>query len=307
MLRQNVGGFTGGVLSSTDFGATWKDVGHATGLQAGAATSVVLDPSSPVASRTLWASVLGCGVYKSTDGGSTWSARNSGLGMPNNLNTWILKRLPDGTLYVSVTLGVDAARKSYKGGLFRSEDGGDHWTLVNQTFDLNWIVGYNIDAQDPKRIYVGCFQAPQLCGRRRLRLPGQRVDMAAHPRQAGGLGNHSRPGGAQSPLGLRSGRRQLRGRRAVPQRGRWFILVKVAHVSVHRLRTATGPFRSVRFPCGQSNDFRRWRLEGHDPTTGPTSGGLYLEHPIWASAFFIPLAGKHLDVHLGIWRRLALP
>jgi len=103
-------------------------------------------------------------VYKSTDGGSTWIAKNSGLGMPSNLNTWILKRLPDGTLYVSVTLAVDAARKSYKGGLFRSDDGGEHWTLVNQGFDLNWIVGYNIDPQDPKRIYVGCFQAPQLGG-----------------------------------------------------------------------------------------------------------------------------------------------
>jgi len=84
--------------------------------------------------------------------------------MPNNLNTWVLRRLPDGTLYVSVTLAVDAARKSYKGGLFKSEDGGEHWTLVNQNLDLNWIVGYNIDTQDPNRIYVGCFQAPQLEG-----------------------------------------------------------------------------------------------------------------------------------------------
>ncbi len=164
MLRQNVMSFTGGVLRSTDFGATWKDLGHSTGLPTGAATSVVLDPSSPAGSRTLWASVLSCGVYKSTDGGSTWVPRNSGLGMPNNLNTWILKRLPDGTLYVSVTLAVDAARNSYKGGLFRSHDGGDHWTLVNQNLDLNWIVGYNIDPQDPNRIYVGCFQAPQLEG-----------------------------------------------------------------------------------------------------------------------------------------------
>jgi len=83
--------------------------------------------------------------------------------MPNNLNTWILKRLPDGALYVSVTLAVDAGT-SRKGGLFRSDDGGEHWTLVNQNFDLNWIFGYEIDSQDPNRIYVGCFQAPGLGG-----------------------------------------------------------------------------------------------------------------------------------------------
>ncbi len=164
MLRQNVTSFTGGILLSTDFGATWKDLGHGTGLPAGAATSIVLDPASPVGGRTLWASVLARGVYQSTDGGLSWVAKNSGLGMPSNLNTWILKRLPDGTLYVSLTLAVDAARKSYKGGLFKSDDGGEHWTLVNQNFDLNWIVGYEIDAQDPNRIYAGCFQAPQLEG-----------------------------------------------------------------------------------------------------------------------------------------------
>jgi len=164
MLRQEVTAFTGGILHSGDFGATWSDIGHSSGLPAGAATSIVLDPSSPVQSRTLWASVLSRGVYKSTDGGSTWVAKNSGLGMPDNLNTWVLKRLPDGALYVSVTLAVDAARKSYKGGLFRSVDGGDHWVLVNQNFALNWIVGYKIDEQDPNRIYVGCFEAPQLGG-----------------------------------------------------------------------------------------------------------------------------------------------
>jgi hypothetical protein len=34
-------------------------------------TTLVLDPSSPVASRTLYITVMGRGVYKSTDGGHT--------------------------------------------------------------------------------------------------------------------------------------------------------------------------------------------------------------------------------------------
>jgi photosystem II stability/assembly factor-like uncharacterized protein len=164
MLRQNIAGFAGGILVSTNYGASWRDLGHATGLPTGAATSVVIDPTSPVGSRTLWASVLGRGVFKSTDGGVSWTARNNGLGMPNNLNAWILTRLPDGALYVSVTLAVDSKRKAYKGGLFKSLDGGDHWTLVNSSFDLNWIAGYAVDPNDLNRIYVGCFQAPQLGG-----------------------------------------------------------------------------------------------------------------------------------------------
>ena len=41
--------------------------------------SVVVDPKSPKEKRTLYASVFGGGVFRSTDGGATWEAKNNGL------------------------------------------------------------------------------------------------------------------------------------------------------------------------------------------------------------------------------------
>jgi photosystem II stability/assembly factor-like uncharacterized protein len=163
MLRQDILQFAGGVLFSEDYGATWTDLGHSTRLPTGAVTSIILDPASPSRQRTLWVTVLGRGVYKSTDGGLNWVNRNAGLGMSNNMNAWKLLRLADSTLYAAVTLAVDSSRNSHKGGLFRSQDGGNHWALVNANFDLNWIVGLSFDPRTGA-LYVGCFDAPQIGG-----------------------------------------------------------------------------------------------------------------------------------------------
>jgi photosystem II stability/assembly factor-like uncharacterized protein len=163
MLRQDISQFIGGVLFSENYGATWADLGHSTGLPTGAVTSIILDPGSPTDRRTLGVTVLGRGVYKSADGGLTWTDRSSGLGMSNNMNAWKLVRLNDGTLYAAVTLAVDSSRNSHKGGLFRSTDDGDHWALVNANFSLNWIVGLSIDPRNGA-VYVGCFDAPQIGG-----------------------------------------------------------------------------------------------------------------------------------------------
>jgi photosystem II stability/assembly factor-like uncharacterized protein len=66
----------------------------------------------------------GSGLYKSTDGGSTWKQLTA-------------HGLPDGTTgRIGVAVGYNSTRvwaliENEKGGLFRSDDGGDNWTLVN--------------------------------------------------------------------------------------------------------------------------------------------------------------------------------
>ena len=46
----------------------------------------------------------------------------------------------------------------YSGGLFKSADGGENWTLVNASQDLPWIAGFSVDPTDTNKIYVACFE-----------------------------------------------------------------------------------------------------------------------------------------------------
>lgn len=63
-----------GVFVSTDGG---RNINQGTGL-AGDTRSLVLDPTSPATARILYAGVSGQGVFRSVDGGSTWTSILSG-------------------------------------------------------------------------------------------------------------------------------------------------------------------------------------------------------------------------------------
>ena len=49
------------------------------GLPLGAVTHILLDPASPRGHRTLYACLFGRGVFKSVDGGASWTQKNDGL------------------------------------------------------------------------------------------------------------------------------------------------------------------------------------------------------------------------------------
>src|ERR1051326_197262 len=66
----------------------------------------------------------GSGLYRSTDGGTTWK-HLTGHGLPDG----ILGRIGLAVAYSGNRVG--ALVEADKGGLFRSDDGGDTWTLTN--------------------------------------------------------------------------------------------------------------------------------------------------------------------------------
>ncbi len=123
-----------GLYRSTDGGSTWQKVLYKDNKTG--AIDVVFDPNNP---NTLFASLWevyrtpwglnsggpGSGLYKSSDGGSTWT-RVEGHGLPTGIM---------GRIGISVSGGdsnrVYALIESKEGGLYRSDDGGDNWTLVN--------------------------------------------------------------------------------------------------------------------------------------------------------------------------------
>src|SRR5713101_5374590 len=124
-----------GIFRSTDGGVTWQKVLYKDNKTG--AIDVVVDPNN---SNTLFASLWevyrtpwslssggpGSGLYKSTDGGSTWT-KLEGHGLPSGIV---------GRIGVSVS-GADSSRvyamvESKEGGLYRSDDGGENWTRINE-------------------------------------------------------------------------------------------------------------------------------------------------------------------------------
>ncbi len=154
----------GGVCVSTDFGATWTPPN--TGLPLAPTTSVVVDPRSPRGARVLYAGQFGGGVFKSTDNGKTWVSKSLGLGSATNRRVCRVFLHPDGTLFALVTALRQNGRFLPDGvGLYRSRDGAEHWTLVNQSQPLLWPKDFTVDPRDSRILYLsGCNANGQQTG-----------------------------------------------------------------------------------------------------------------------------------------------
>ena len=142
-----------GVFKSTDGGTTWKRVLFAS--EEAGAVDLIIDPNNPEVLYAATWKVLrtpyslesggeGSGIWKSTDGGDTWTdiTRNSGL--------------PKGTVGIcGVTVSpLDSNRvwamvEAADGGLFRSDDAGQSWKRVNEERKLRQRAWYYT------RVYAG--------------------------------------------------------------------------------------------------------------------------------------------------------
>ncbi|HZY09268.1 MAG TPA: hypothetical protein VFE69_16030, partial [Ilumatobacteraceae bacterium] len=135
-----------GIYRSSDGGKTWDRVlfvNDSTG-----ASDIVMDPTNP---RILYAGFWqieiktwgrhsgggGSGIWKSTDGGTTWK-KLTGSAMPSRtvgkIGLGISKAMPS-RIYALIETGdgvpTPEGKSTDSGRLFRSDDGGDTWLLVN--------------------------------------------------------------------------------------------------------------------------------------------------------------------------------
>jgi photosystem II stability/assembly factor-like uncharacterized protein len=129
---------------------------------------------------------LGDGIFKSTDGGSSWISANSGL--PQNpatlyIGLWwrsetdntyrrgLFKSMEGGTVWKQLSPGLPEGsyfgplaidprdpRTVYLGtqrGVIRSTDGGESWSAVNSGLPEIAVISLAIDPQEPNSVYAG--------------------------------------------------------------------------------------------------------------------------------------------------------
>jgi photosystem II stability/assembly factor-like uncharacterized protein len=159
-----------GVYRSEDSGTTWKKAGLA---DSKAIPRIIVDPKDP---KVAWAAVMGDlwmpggarGLFKTTDAGTTWTRL---LAAPapyddrvgcgdvaiDPANTSVIyaalyarRRTPWSFTYgAAVTDGKDL------GGIFKSSDGGAHWTKLEQGLPRGTgRIGLAIHAKNPAIVYA---------------------------------------------------------------------------------------------------------------------------------------------------------
>ena len=152
-----------GVYKSTDGGKSWKKTLFAN--ENAGATDLTIDPNN---ARILYAATWnvrrtpyslssggpGSALWKSTDYGETWTEISTRPGFP------------EGTLgIIGITVSPQNSERLWamvehkeKGGVYRSNDGGDTWTLINSDRSLRQRAWYYTrifaDTQDENTVYV---------------------------------------------------------------------------------------------------------------------------------------------------------
>lgn len=158
MFRKNgTRGYEGGILVTEDAGKSWKpvsaDIGEA------AMTHVLVDPSSNKEARTLYACAFGKGVYKSVDGGKTWTQKNSGIGGNEPFAWRIFRGNKDHALFLIVNRRSEdgSIGNAGDGALYRSDDGAETWKSVPLPSETNAPMSIIADEENSGRLLLSAW------------------------------------------------------------------------------------------------------------------------------------------------------
>jgi photosystem II stability/assembly factor-like uncharacterized protein len=150
---------SGGVWKTTNNGVTWKPLFD--DQVTSSIGDVTIAPSNP---DTVWvgtgepnnrqSSSWGNGVYKSTDGGMTWT--NMGLQDTHHIGRIVVHPLNPDIVYVAALGHLWGPNKER--GLFKTVDGGKSWVNTMFVDENTGFVDVAMDPENPDTLYAAAYQ-----------------------------------------------------------------------------------------------------------------------------------------------------
>jgi photosystem II stability/assembly factor-like uncharacterized protein len=150
---------SGGVWKTENAGTTWTPVFDS---QASYSIGcVTLDPSNP---ETVWVGTgenvsgrhvgFGDGVYKSLNGGKTWT--NVGLGKSEHIGRILVDSRNSNVVYVAAEGPLWSS--GGERGLYKTTDGGKTWTIALEISKDTGVTSAEFDPANPDIVYAAAYQ-----------------------------------------------------------------------------------------------------------------------------------------------------
>ncbi|MCH7715778.1 MAG: hypothetical protein IH876_06590 [Gemmatimonadetes bacterium] len=150
---------TGGIWKSTNKGTTWRPIFE--GQPVSNFGDIAIAPSNP---DVIWAGTggqnnrqstsWGNGVYRSTDGGETWTH----LGLDNTRHIGRVRPHPTSTDIAYVAALGNLWQPSADRGVYKTTNGGRTWDKVLFVDTLTGVVDLVMDPLDPDILYAAAYQ-----------------------------------------------------------------------------------------------------------------------------------------------------
>ena len=151
----------GGVWKTTDAGESWNNISDGY-MNVGSVGAISVAPSDDdviyVGSGS--AGVRGCvsvgdGVYKSTDGGTTWEH----IGLPEAGQINVIRVHPDNPDLVYVAALGHIFGPNEERGIYRTNDGGQTWEKVLYVSEKTGAIDLVMGPDDPRELYAAMWRA----------------------------------------------------------------------------------------------------------------------------------------------------
>jgi len=151
-----------GVFKTVDGGVSWAQVSSGLPRYPGSADTafdVLALAIHPTLPDTLWATAVNIRdfnnprqgfIYKTTDGGASWSNSSTGISTDVDLRVLIVDAGNPNVLYAA-----GAGSQANPGSVFRSENGGANWRSISIGLPADSALALHIDPFNPTVIYAG--------------------------------------------------------------------------------------------------------------------------------------------------------
>jgi photosystem II stability/assembly factor-like uncharacterized protein len=120
---------------------------HTAGPEGGDVRTLAIDPAD---SRTVYAGTSGGGVFKTINGGASWTAINNGITV-----TEVYSLAVDPANSQVVYAGTYDGFTGSDGGLFKTTDGGASWMAINTGLTNRFVLTLAVDPENSQIVYAG--------------------------------------------------------------------------------------------------------------------------------------------------------